>query len=120
MAWDAARPARAARASSSQRLRRSRVTVLTGANSRDRKRARTRVNAEAGDARKVLQTTQKGGAAAKAREGAFGLDKLGVTGSSPVPPITKAAVHPNLPLLLAVVVPRSCQGPAPGAARSPG
>jgi hypothetical protein len=37
----------------------------------------------------VLQPPQAEGFAAKAREAAFGLDKLGVTGSSPVPPIQR-------------------------------
>jgi hypothetical protein len=83
------RVARAGRGSSSLRGR-APLTVLTGANTRDRKRARTRVNVEAVDPGKVLQTPQKGPTAAKAREAARGLDKLGVTGSSPVPPIKKA------------------------------
>jgi hypothetical protein len=52
--------------------RRSRLTVLTRANRRDRERALTRLNAQAAEAKKVLQTRRKDVAAAKARQAACG------------------------------------------------
>src|SRR5437763_1036525 len=75
--------ARASCRSLPERDRRSRLTVLTRANSRDRKRARTRLKAEAGKARRMPQTRQKALGAAKAGEAAC--QQAGVTGSSPVP-----------------------------------
>ena len=61
--------------------------VLTGANRSTPKDAVTRANAPALNRIKRLQSRRKTPMFAKGEHQFCGLDKLGVTGSSPVPPI---------------------------------
>jgi hypothetical protein len=80
-----------ARATREQRIRSEldAGAVLTGANTSTRKRPRTRANAIALKPRKPLQTRRKAPMLAKSEHQSCGLDKLRVTGSSPIPPMKK-------------------------------
>jgi hypothetical protein len=73
--------------------------VLTRANRSVRERLQTAANAAVLPPRKPVRTQRNWIAAAKARQHRLGLDKLGVTGSSPVPPITRKALQTRAFLL---------------------
>src|SRR6266536_931923 len=67
--------------------------VLTRANRRGQEPAETRANPATPKPTKPPQTHEKRTAIAKARQHRCGLDKLGVTGSSSVPPIQEKALY---------------------------
>src|SRR5207244_11771350 len=71
--------------------------VLTPADRRAGERAEIYANAASPKPRKALQTREKRRATAKARQHRRWLDKLGVTGSSPVPPIVPLEVRSPSP-----------------------